>query len=100
MGLFYHVDKTAVLQEARVFNSSPVNARKCRLLLTKIIYLLYLGEPFTVKEATDLFFNVIKLFQSKDVRLKLLFYSRQHNKSTHTFFFNIDFIATNDVPCY
>lgn len=67
-GLFYHVDKTVVLQEARVFNSSPINARKCRLLLTKIIYLLYIGEPFTVKEATDLFFNVIKLFQSKDVK--------------------------------
>lgn len=74
VGLFYHVDKTAVLQEARVFNSSPVNARKCRLLLTKIIYLLYLGEPFTVKEATDLFFNVIKLFQSKDTSLRQMMY--------------------------
>lgn len=67
VGLFYHLDKTTVLQEARAFNDSPINARKCRLLLTKIIYLLYLGEPFNVKEATDLFFNVTKLFQSKDV---------------------------------
>ncbi|KAI8992617.1 adaptin N terminal region-domain-containing protein [Pilobolus umbonatus] len=73
-GLFYHVDKSVVLQEARVFNSSPINARKCRLLLTKIIYLLYLGEPFTVKEATDLFFNVIKLFQSKDTSLRQMMY--------------------------
>ncbi|KAI9281944.1 adaptin N terminal region-domain-containing protein [Sporodiniella umbellata] len=74
VGLFYHVDKTVVLQEARVFNSSPINAKKCRLLLTKIIYLLYLGEPFTVKEATDLFFNVIKLFQSKDTSLRQMMY--------------------------
>lgn len=66
-GILYHIDKTAVLQEARVFNDTPINPRKCRVLLTKIIYLLYLGEPFNTKEATDLFFNVIKLFQSKDV---------------------------------
>ncbi|CAO3587907.1 unnamed protein product [Absidia cylindrospora] len=73
-GLFYHLDKTAVLQEARVFNNSPINARKCRILLTKIIYLLYLGEPFVSKEATDLFFNVIKLFQSKDTSLRQMMY--------------------------
>ncbi|KAI9312096.1 adaptin N terminal region-domain-containing protein [Dichotomocladium elegans] len=73
-GILYQIDKTAVLQEARVFNDSPVNARKCRLLLTKIIYLLYLGEPFNSKEATDLFFNVIKLFQSKDTSLRQMMY--------------------------
>ncbi|KAI8337118.1 adaptin N terminal region-domain-containing protein [Chlamydoabsidia padenii] len=74
IGLFYHLDKTAVLQEARVFNNSPINARKCRILLTKIIYLLSLGEPFASKEATDLFFNVIKLFQSKDTSLRQMMY--------------------------
>ncbi|KAI8138268.1 adaptin N terminal region-domain-containing protein [Fennellomyces sp. T-0311] len=74
IGLFYHLDKTTVLQEARVFNDSPVNIRKCRLLLTKLVYLLYLGEPFTTKEATDLFFNVIKLFQSKDTSLRQMMY--------------------------
>ncbi|KAF7728890.1 coatomer subunit gamma [Apophysomyces ossiformis] len=74
IGLFYHLDKTTVLQEARVFNDSPINAKKCRLLLTKIIYLLYLGEPFAVKEATDLFFNVTKLFQSKDASLRQMMY--------------------------
>ncbi|KAG2181582.1 hypothetical protein INT44_008397, partial [Umbelopsis vinacea] len=74
IGLFYHLDKTTVLQEARVFNDSPINARKCRLLLTKIIYLLYLGEPFNTKEATELFFNVTKLFQSKDTSLRQMMY--------------------------
>ncbi|KAG2201092.1 hypothetical protein INT47_010844 [Mucor saturninus] len=73
-GLYRHVDKTTVLQEARVFNSSPINVRKCRLLLTKIVYLLHTSEPFTVKEATDLFFNVIKLFQSKDTSLRQMMY--------------------------
>ncbi|KAI7862746.1 adaptin N terminal region-domain-containing protein [Spinellus fusiger] len=74
VGVFYHINKSAVLQEARVFNATPVNARKCRVLLTKIIYLLYLGEPFAAKEATDLFFNVIKLFQSKDTSLRQMMY--------------------------
>ncbi|KAI8391211.1 adaptin N terminal region-domain-containing protein [Radiomyces spectabilis] len=74
VGLFYHLDKTVVLQEARAFNDTPISARKCRLLLTKIIYLLYLGEPFATKEATDLFFNVIKLFQSKDTSLRQMMY--------------------------
>ncbi|KAI8149508.1 adaptin N terminal region-domain-containing protein [Fennellomyces sp. T-0311] len=74
VGLLYHIDKTVVLQEARAFNDSPINTRKCRVLLTKIIYLLYLGEPFNTKEATDLFFNVIKLFQSKDTSLRQMMY--------------------------
>jgi coatomer protein complex subunit gamma len=64
-----------VLQEARAFNDSPINVRKCRLLLTKIIYLLSLGEPFNTQEATDLFFNVIKLFQSKDVGTTFFLYT-------------------------
>lgn len=67
VNVFSQINKSTVLQEARAFNDSPINVRKCRLLLTKIIYLLSLGEPFNSQEATDLFFNVIKLFQSKDV---------------------------------
>ncbi|KAI8884905.1 Coatomer, gamma subunit [Backusella circina FSU 941] len=72
--IFSHINKTTVLQEARAFNDSPINVRKCRLLLTKIIYLLSLGEPFNSQEATDLFFNVIKLFQSKDTSLRQMMY--------------------------
>jgi len=67
LGVFYHLDKSTVLQEARIFNETPIAPRKCRLLLTKIIYLLYLGEPMATNEATELFFSVTKLFQSKDV---------------------------------
>lgn len=63
---FYH-DKSTVLQEARVFNESPISPRKCRALLTRIVYLLYVGETFSTQEATTLFFGVTKLFQHKDV---------------------------------
>lgn len=74
VNVFSQINKSTVLQEARAFNDSPINVRKCRLLLTKIIYLLSLGEPFNTQEATDLFFNVIKLFQSKDTSLRQMMY--------------------------
>ncbi|KAI7902633.1 adaptin N terminal region-domain-containing protein [Cokeromyces recurvatus] len=74
VNIFSQINKTTVLQEARVFNDSSINVRRCRILLTKIIYLLSLGEPFNTQEATDLFFNVIKLFQSKDTSLRQMMY--------------------------
>ncbi|KAL1918813.1 uncharacterized protein VTP21DRAFT_2835 [Calcarisporiella thermophila] len=74
VGIFYHLDKTTVLQEARVFNESPINPRKCRLLLTKVLYLFSLGETFATMEATELFFGVTKLFQSKDIALRQMVY--------------------------
>jgi coatomer subunit gamma len=64
----YYNNKTTILQEARVFNESPISPRKCRALLTRIVYLLYLGETFSAQEATTLFFGTTKLFQHKDVR--------------------------------
>lgn len=68
---FYH-DKSTVIQEARVFNESPISPRKCRALLTRIVYLLYTGETFSTQEATTLFFGVTKLFQHKDVGVSRL----------------------------
>lgn len=69
------MDKTSVLQEARVFNETPVNPRKCSLILTKILYLINTGQsPLTTLEATDAFFNMTKLFQSKDSTLRRLVY--------------------------
>ncbi|GAA6012131.1 hypothetical protein JCM10207_005141 [Rhodosporidiobolus poonsookiae] len=73
MGSFFQ-DKTTVIQEARVFNESPINPRKCRILLTKIVYLLYVGETFGSQEATTLFFGVTKLFQHKDSALRQMVY--------------------------
>ena len=68
----YYNNKTTIIQEARVFNESPVSPRKCRQLLTRIVYLLYAGETFSTQEATTLFFGTTKLFQHKDVRLCLV----------------------------
>ncbi|KAL2037859.1 hypothetical protein N7G274_009333 [Stereocaulon virgatum] len=68
------VDRTAVFQEARLFNYSPISPRKCRILLTKIALLLFTGESFPPNEATDLFFGISKLFQNKDPSLRQMMY--------------------------
>ena len=71
LGEFMNLDRSKVLQEAREFNSSPVRPLKCRILLTRIIALLYQGEQFQTKEATNLFFSVTKLFQAKDASIHI-----------------------------
>ncbi|EKM61443.1 uncharacterized protein PHACADRAFT_180560 [Phanerochaete carnosa HHB-10118-sp] len=70
----YYNNKTTVIQEARVFNDTPVSPRKCRALLTRIVYLLYVGETFNTQEATTLFFGTTKLFQHKDSALRQMVY--------------------------
>jgi hypothetical protein len=37
---FSNLEKTSVLQEARAFNDTSVNPRKCTQILTKILYLI------------------------------------------------------------
>ena len=59
---------------ARLFNSSPVSPRRCRILLTKIALLLFTGERFPTNEATSLFFGISKLFQNKDPSLRQMVY--------------------------
>ncbi|KAG8228024.1 hypothetical protein J437_LFUL003659, partial [Ladona fulva] len=71
---FQNLEKTTVLQEARTFNETPVNPRKCTHILTKILYLLNQGEQLGSTEATEAFFAVTKLFQSKDVILRRMVY--------------------------
>ncbi|KAK0303064.1 coatomer subunit gamma [Friedmanniomyces endolithicus] len=68
------VDRTSVFQEARVFNTSPVSPRRCRIILTKIALLLFTGEKFPQQEATALFFGISKLFQNKDASLRQMVY--------------------------
>ncbi|OJA20668.1 secretion protein [Rhizopogon vesiculosus] len=70
----YYNNKTTIIQEARVFNDSPISPRKCRALLTRIVYLLYIGETFGAQEATTLFFGTTKLFQHKDSALRQMVY--------------------------
>ncbi|KAF2089830.1 Coatomer, gamma subunit [Saccharata proteae CBS 121410] len=73
-GAIVKVDRTSVFQEARLFNSSPISPRRCRILLTKIALLLFTGEKFPTNEATTLFFGISKLFQNKDPSLRQMVY--------------------------
>ncbi|KAF4548590.1 Adaptin N terminal region-containing protein 4 [Elsinoe fawcettii] len=73
-GTLLKVDRTSVFQEARVFNTSPISPRRCRILLTKIALLLFTGEKFPTNEATTLFFGISKLFQNKDASLRQMVY--------------------------
>uniref|UniRef100_A0A8C5F2A2 Coatomer subunit gamma n=1 Tax=Gopherus evgoodei TaxID=1825980 RepID=A0A8C5F2A2_9SAUR len=68
------MEKSAVLQEARVFNETPINPRKCAHILTKILYLINQGEHLGVMEATESFFAMTKLFQSNDPTLRRMCY--------------------------
>ncbi|XP_024376608.1 coatomer subunit gamma-2 [Physcomitrium patens] len=71
---FYGIEKSAVLQEARVFNDRELDARRCAQVITKLLYLINQGETFTKNEATDVFFATTKLFQSKDIGLRRMVY--------------------------
>lgn len=95
----YYNNKTTVIQEARVFNDSPISPRKCRGLLTRVVHLLYIGESFSSQEATTLFFGTTKLFQHKDVRPFLL-RSRLNNRSNRTDITNAERAATDGLLSY
>ncbi|CAA7051496.1 unnamed protein product [Microthlaspi erraticum] len=71
---FLGIEKGAVLQEARVFNDPHLDPRRCSQVITKLLYLLNQGESFTKVEATEVFFSVTKLFQSKDTGLRRMVY--------------------------
>ncbi|XP_074645563.1 coatomer subunit gamma-2-like isoform X1 [Tubulanus polymorphus] len=71
---FQNLEKSSVLQEARTFNETPINPRKCGLILTKILYLLNQGDHIGTMEATETFFAMTKLFQSKDIILRRMVY--------------------------
>ncbi|KAL6622139.1 Coatomer, gamma subunit [Neocallimastix californiae] len=72
--MFQRIDKSTVLQEARAFNEYPINPKKCQQILTKILYLLAHSEVFATAEATETFFSITKLFQSKDIPLRQMVY--------------------------
>jgi len=71
---YSNLEKTSVLQEARLFNETPVNPRKCTAVLAKILYLLNQGENLGTTEATETFFAITKLFQARDTVLRRLVY--------------------------
>uniref|UniRef100_A0A8C3V5N0 Coatomer subunit gamma n=1 Tax=Catharus ustulatus TaxID=91951 RepID=A0A8C3V5N0_CATUS len=65
---------TLFVLQARVFNETPINPRKCAHILTKILYLINQGEHLGVTEATESFFAMTKLFQSNDPTLRRMCY--------------------------
>jgi coatomer protein complex subunit gamma len=69
-----NIDKIQVLQETRVFNETPIKPRHCVFLITKLLYCLGQGEIFSATEATDIFFNLTKLFISEDPKLRRMLY--------------------------
>ncbi|KAL8168169.1 hypothetical protein V2J09_009669 [Rumex salicifolius] len=71
---FLGIEKGAVLQEARVFNDPQLDPKRCSQVITKLLYLLNQGDAFTKVEATEVFFSVTKLFQSKDTGLRRMVY--------------------------
>jgi coatomer subunit gamma len=56
------------LQEARIFNAAPIQARKCAQVAQKILYQIGQGEVYSSEEATELFFALTKLFISDNVK--------------------------------
>lgn len=75
--LFESVEKTRVVQDMRLFSQSPLDLRRCCLLIAKTLYLLYTttqGHPdsFTRAESTAIFFATSKAFQCKDTLLRRL----------------------------
>ncbi|XP_022970486.1 coatomer subunit gamma-2-like isoform X1 [Cucurbita maxima] len=71
---FMGIEKGSVLQEARVFNDPQLDPRRCSQVITRLLYLLNQGETFTKIEATEVFFAVTKLFQSRDIGLRRMVY--------------------------
>ncbi|ETO14662.1 hypothetical protein RFI_22709 [Reticulomyxa filosa] len=71
---FFQLQKPQVLHEARAFNDTPLDARKCCSVLTELLCLLSQGEVLSPEESTTLFFGVTKLFQSQDPQLRRLVY--------------------------
>lgn len=59
----------------KIFSAAKLKTRECYFLLTKILYLITArSEGFTQDEATNVFFAVTKLFQSKDPALRRMMY--------------------------
>lgn len=56
------------------FNESPVNSKRCRLLISRLLRLLAQGETFPQNEATALFFSISKLFQHQNDSLRQAVY--------------------------
>lgn len=68
-------DKMTIYQSCMSdFNESQIDAKRCRLLISRLLRLLANGETFPQNEATALFFSVSKLFQHPNDSLRQAVY--------------------------
>lgn len=68
-------DKMTVYQEClQACNASPIDAKKCRKILSRLLRLFYAGESFPRVENTNLFFSISKLFHNNDPALRQIAY--------------------------
>lgn len=74
---YAHLEKSAVLQEARIFHDSVSvreNPRKCCTVIAQLLHLQNTGQFLNSTEATEVFFGVTKLFMSDDASLRRMVY--------------------------
>jgi len=74
---YAQLEKTAVLQEARIFHDPMAvreNPRKCCTVIAQLLHLQNTGQFLTGAEATEVFFGVTKLFMSDDASLRRMVY--------------------------
>lgn len=74
---YAHLEKSAVLQEARIFHEALAvreNPRKCCTVIAQLLHLQNTGQFLTGTEATEVFFGVTKLFMSDDASLRRMVY--------------------------
>jgi len=74
---YAHLEKSAVVAEARIFHDSMAvreNPRKCCTVIAQLLHLTNTGQFLTETEATEVFFGVTKLFMSDDASLRRMVY--------------------------
>jgi coatomer subunit gamma len=74
---YAHLEKSAVLQEARIFHDPMAvreNPRKCCTVIAQLLHLQNTGQFLNSTEATEVFFGVTKLFMSDDASLRRMVY--------------------------
>jgi coatomer subunit gamma len=74
---FAHLDKSAVLQDCRVFHDANfvrMHPKRCCQQITRLLWFLVQGETFSGPDAEAVFFGVTKLFQSTDGNLRRMVY--------------------------
>jgi coatomer protein complex subunit gamma len=70
---FANIDKSAVIQECKVFHDSNFvknHPKRCCQHITKLLYILTQGESLGAQDSMQVFFGVTKLFQSTDGNLR------------------------------